>query len=88
MVDTSTLEIASEDKIKVHNHSKFTRNIELIEPPLICSYLLYLMLQLNLTKYSWNNVHELSYNVKVAASPSGTQSFWKPLTGHLTYMGL
>ena len=46
------------------------------------------MLQLNLQKYSRINAHELSYNVNVAASPSETQSFCKPLAGHLMYMGL
>ena len=46
------------------------------------------MLQLNLPEYSWINVHELSYNVKVAASPNGPQSFCKALAGYVTYMGL
>ena len=38
MVDISNLGVASEDKIEVLLHSKFTRNIERIEPALICQF--------------------------------------------------
>ena len=37
-VDISTLGVASEDKIDVHLHSKFTRNVERIEPALIFQF--------------------------------------------------
>ena len=38
MVDISNLGVASEDKIEVLLHSKFTQNIERIEPALICQF--------------------------------------------------